>query len=132
MPWAAVFHHVGDYQNYGPFLGPHYNTGPNTGPYLRDPKRDHNFDNPPCPGFSLVASSLVKGSCVVSFGFCFGFLVRDSSTRKKLHIWEGLGRVRQSFLRTIQVIRVFACLHGVLVFEGLLARSPVQGKKLGL
>ena len=39
---------MGDYQNYGPFLGPYYNTGPNTGPNLGDPKRDHNFDNPPC------------------------------------------------------------------------------------
>ena len=34
---------MGDCQNYGPFLGPYYNTGPNLG----DPKRDHNFDNPP-------------------------------------------------------------------------------------
>ena len=33
----------GDCQNYGPFLGPYYNTGPSLG----DPKRDHNFDNPP-------------------------------------------------------------------------------------
>ena len=40
--------YVGDCQNYGPFLGPYYNTGPNTGPNLGDPKRDHNFDNPPC------------------------------------------------------------------------------------
>ena len=39
---------MGDCKNYGPFLGPYYNTGPNTGPNLRDPKRDHNFDNPPC------------------------------------------------------------------------------------
>ena len=39
--------YMGDCQNYGPFLGPYYNTGPNRGPYLRDPKRDHNFDNPP-------------------------------------------------------------------------------------
>ena len=38
---------MGDCQNYGPFLGPYYNTGPNTGPKLGDPKRDHNFDNPP-------------------------------------------------------------------------------------
>ena len=31
-----------------PFLGPYvYNTGPNTGPNLGDPKRDHDFDNPP-------------------------------------------------------------------------------------
>ena len=37
----------GDCQNYGPFLGPYFNTGPNTGPNLGDPKRDHNFDNPP-------------------------------------------------------------------------------------
>ena len=31
-------------QNYGPFLGPHYNTAPNI---LGYPKRDHNFDNHP-------------------------------------------------------------------------------------
>ena len=37
---------MGGCQNYGPFLGPCYNTGPNTGPNLGDPKRDHNFDNP--------------------------------------------------------------------------------------
>ena len=40
--------YAGDCQNYGPFLGPYYNTGPETGPNLGDPKRDHNFDNPPC------------------------------------------------------------------------------------
>ena len=34
---------MGDCQSYGPFSGPCYNTGPNLG----DPKRDHNFDNPP-------------------------------------------------------------------------------------
>ena len=39
--------HMGGCQNYGPFLGPYYSTGPNTGPNLGDPKRDHNFDNPP-------------------------------------------------------------------------------------
>ena len=38
---------MGDCQNYGPLLGPYYDTGPNTGPNLGDPKRDHNFDNPP-------------------------------------------------------------------------------------
>ena len=38
---------MGDCQNYGPFLGPYYNTGPNTGPHLGDPKRDHDFDNLP-------------------------------------------------------------------------------------
>ena len=38
---------MGDCQNYGPFLGPYYNTGPNMGPNLGDPKRDHNFHNPP-------------------------------------------------------------------------------------
>ena len=40
---------MGDCQNYGPFLGPYYNTGPNTGPNSGDPKRNHNFDNPPNP-----------------------------------------------------------------------------------
>ena len=42
--------HMGNCQNYGPFLGPYYNTGPNTGPNLGDPKRDHNFDSPPHRG----------------------------------------------------------------------------------
>ena len=37
--------YMGNCQNYGPFLGPYYNTGPNTGLNLGDPKRDHNFDN---------------------------------------------------------------------------------------
>ena len=32
------------------FLGPYYNTGPNTGPNLEDPKRNQNFDNPPKVG----------------------------------------------------------------------------------
>ena len=44
---CAVDKHLGNCQNYGPFLGPYYSTGPNTGPNLRNPKRDHNFDNPP-------------------------------------------------------------------------------------
>ena len=39
--------HMGDCQNYGPFLRLYYNTGPNTGPNLGDPTRDHNYDNPP-------------------------------------------------------------------------------------
>ena len=34
---------MGNCQNYGPFLGPYSNTGPNLG----YPKRDHNFDNHP-------------------------------------------------------------------------------------
>ena len=40
---CSSYGYMGDGQNYGPFLGPYYNTGPNLG----DPKRDHNFDNPP-------------------------------------------------------------------------------------
>ena len=44
---AADKEHMGNCQNYGPFLDPYYNTGPNTGPNLGDPKRDHNFDNSP-------------------------------------------------------------------------------------
>ena len=38
---------VTDRWKYPPFLGPDYNTGPNTGSNLGDLKRDHNFDNPP-------------------------------------------------------------------------------------
>ena len=41
-----IWEYMGNCQNYGPFLGPYYDTGPNTGPNLGDPKRDHNFDNP--------------------------------------------------------------------------------------
>ena len=44
--WLRNFY-LGDCHNYGPSLGPYYHTGPNTGPSLGDPKRDHNFDNPP-------------------------------------------------------------------------------------
>ena len=37
---------MGDCQNYSPFLGPL-----NSAPYYNgDPKRDHNFDNPPGGG----------------------------------------------------------------------------------
>ena len=43
-------YHMGDCQNYGPFLGPYYNTGPNLG----DPKRDHNFDNPPYTVYGIL------------------------------------------------------------------------------
>ena len=48
---------MGDCQNYGPFLGPYHNTGPNLG----DPKRDHNFDNPPYGVLGRVA----KPQCVL-------------------------------------------------------------------
>ena len=51
--------HLGDCQNYGPFLGPYYNTGPNTGPNLGDPKKDHNFDNPPSMYVAEVRCSTV-------------------------------------------------------------------------
>ena len=44
--------YLGACQNYGPFLGPYYNTGPNTEPNLGDPKRDHNSDNPPFEPFA--------------------------------------------------------------------------------
>ena len=55
---------MGDCQNYGPFLGPYYNTGPNTGPNLRDPKRDHNFDNP--PDVRMISVSMMTISLVLS------------------------------------------------------------------
>ena len=45
MVMQGLGSHMGDCQDYGPFLGPYYNTGPNLG----DPRRDHYFDNPPCP-----------------------------------------------------------------------------------
>ena len=56
---------MGDCQNYGPFLGPYYNTGPNTGPNLGDPKRDHNFDNPPHFAFAVVS-----GQCLFVHVLC--------------------------------------------------------------
>ena len=45
--YIYIYIHMGDCQNYGLFLGPNFNMGPNTGPNLGNPKRDHNFDNPP-------------------------------------------------------------------------------------
>ena len=48
---------MGDCPNYGPFLGP-LNKAPY---YNRDPKRDHNFDNPPC----IIP---VKGSGFINLG----------------------------------------------------------------
>ena len=59
--------HMGDCQNYGPVLGPYSNTGPNTGPNLRDPKRDHNFDNPPHGCLGLRVWGL--GCKVLGLGF---------------------------------------------------------------
>ena len=56
--------YMGNCQNYGSFLGPYYNTGPNTGPNLGDPKRDHNFDNPPYyvqgPRFGFRVPGLIR------------------------------------------------------------------------
>ena len=49
--------YMGDCQNYGPFLGPYYNTGPNLG----DPKRDHNFDNPPYDATLMLLIRNTKG-----------------------------------------------------------------------
>ena len=57
--WHLLRRHMGDCQNYGPFLGPYYNTGPSTGPNLGDPKRDHNFDNLPYPIIELQQPGLV-------------------------------------------------------------------------
>ena len=50
----VIHRQQGDCQNYGPY----YNTGPNTGPNLGDPRRDHNFDNPPTGGEHRVESAL--------------------------------------------------------------------------
>ena len=49
--------YMGGCQNYGPFLDPYYNTGPNLG----DPERDHNFDNPPYPSPKVRSGLRVKG-----------------------------------------------------------------------
>ena len=56
---------MGGCQNYGPFWGPYYNTGPNTGPNLGDPKRDHNFDNPP---YRVQGLGVMKGYVGFRFG----------------------------------------------------------------
>ena len=80
-----IYLHMGNCQNYGPFLGPYYNTGPNTGPNLGDPKRDHNFDNPPhthCRGktaerwgLALSRIQALKASPVGAYKvfLCLGF-----------------------------------------------------------
>ena len=53
------------------FLGPYYNTGPNLG----DPKRDHNFDNPPYLSHNL--NSLLE----VIYEEYIGFRVQGSGFR---------------------------------------------------
>ena len=59
---------MGDFQNYGPFLGPYYNTEPNLG----DPKRDHNFDNLPYGHSKRIAEVPLKGSLLgcVTTAYC--------------------------------------------------------------
>ena len=47
---------MGDCQKYGPFWGPYSTTGPNLG----DPKRDHNFDNPPYRDYKGVIEGLYR------------------------------------------------------------------------
>ena len=64
---------MGNCQNYGPFLGPYYNTGPNTGPNLGDPKRDHNFDNPPCGVFQNLEALLCKTLTYWGWGLPFQY-----------------------------------------------------------
>ena len=49
---------MGDCQNYGPCLGPYYNTGANLG----DPKRDHDFDNPPYDSAQAKQRALNRGA----------------------------------------------------------------------
>ena len=41
--YIYIYIYMDDCQNYGPFLGP-LNYAPY---YNKDPKRDHNFENPP-------------------------------------------------------------------------------------
>ena len=59
--WFRCVGDLGDCQNYGPFLGPYYNTGPNTGLNLGDPKRDHIFDNPPSSLLEVPVATVVCG-----------------------------------------------------------------------
>ena len=74
---------LGDCQNYGPFLAPYYNTGPNLG----DPKRDHNFDNPPnvC-SLSLSLALSVFPRPVLQFHSLFLVLV-GMGYRVSFHGW---------------------------------------------
>ena len=77
---------MGDCQNYGPFLGPYYNTGPNTGPNLGDPKRDHNFDNPPY-GHCIAQTPVLQGS---------GFFIDQGLLRRS--------RVVRSAVQAVEVV----------------------------
>ena len=64
--------HVGDCQNYGPFLGPYYNTGPHTGPNLGDPKGTIILTIPHVP--SAVTSG--TAACPVSLHLPGTVLIR--------------------------------------------------------
>ena len=58
---------MGGCQNYGPVLGPYYNTAPIIVGY---PKRDLNVDNYPCMSLGRRASGLrVHGFSLRSKGF---------------------------------------------------------------
>ena len=93
---------MGNCQNYGPFLGPYYNTGPNTGPNLGDPKRDHNFDNPPCVELRVLNEGLkrvcwfgVQGSLVRSRGVSASTTIRVEGLGSRSTV-EYLGNVAQA------------------------------------
>ena len=65
--------HMGDCQNYGPFWGPYYNTGPNLG----DPKRDQNFDNPPYVSLSNPRAPSYLNSSLLGY-VTVGYIVPSS------------------------------------------------------
>ena len=80
---------MGNRQNYGPFLGPSYNTGPNTGPNLGDPKRDHNFYSSP---YVHSMGCLVWDGIEINIGYTFLILVvkgLSSLTRTQFQVLCG-------------------------------------------
>ena len=59
------YNQMGDCKNYGPFVGPYYNTGPNLG----DPKRDHNFDNLPNSNLHSLPQKLQESPVFLPHNF---------------------------------------------------------------
>ena len=76
---------VGNCQNYGPFLGPYYNTGPNLG----NSKRDHNFDNPPSEIAEHPSAEMLPGAS--RNGVLDSIGIMEKKMELTIEYWDSIG-----------------------------------------
>ena len=64
-------------------VGPCYTTGSNTGPNLGDPKRGHNFDNPPYLETVVTRLCILQllAECIRQVMWVSGLLLRKLGVR---------------------------------------------------